>query len=422
MSAHYYCSENTYYVRKNTYPMNLRFLKPLSNPKMNQEFLKNLPSEIVIDILSRLPVRTITSCKCVCKSWLGLLETREFAKSHLSKSVPGLVVYHSEMHSDLFQIFEFEDAPNLEHHELHYNPVTKFDLTAFISPPHTAIGIQGSADGLLFLREINTQPNVLYICNPITRDYIELPSPEESVYHYPTIVTYGFGVSKMTGQHKVVRIFHECIRDPDTHRLLRIPKSVCQVYTLGTGSWRSIAPGVPLEYNCRSIGAFLNGNLHWLVSDLKGSLWISCFDLETELFSTFSPPLPLPGSGRFLGGLFVLGDYLCLCDNTSGDEIVIWLMKEYGVEKSWKKEYVISKIPHLAGESYEVVNPMKVFRDGDILMSWEDYFRFYYSNKTKTTQKIDMFELHTSGSIDSMLYTSSFLSLKSFPVENVSSF
>ncbi|KAI3464425.1 hypothetical protein Pfo_021088 [Paulownia fortunei] len=329
---------------------------------MNQEFLTNLPFEIVIDILSRLPIRTIIICKCVCKSLLDLLETREFAKmskSHLSKS----------MHSDLFQIFEFEDAPDLEHHELHYNPVTKFDLRAFIRPPHAAIGIQGSANGLLFLREINPQPNALYICNPITRDYIELPSPEGSVYYYPTIVTYGFGVSKMTGQHKVVRIFHECIRDPDTHRLLRIPKSVCQVYTLGTGSWRSIAPGAPFEYNY-----------------LKGSLWISCFDLETELFSTFCPP-PLPVSGRFLGGLFVLEDCLCICDNTYDDEIVIWLMKEYGVEKSWTKEFVISKIPDTAGESYEVVYPMKVFKDGDILMSWEDYFLFYYSNKTQTTSK-----------------------------------
>ncbi|KAI3464427.1 hypothetical protein Pfo_021090 [Paulownia fortunei] len=265
---------------------------------MNQEFLTNHHQYSL-----KTSVRTIISFKCVCKSWLNLLETHKFAKSRLSKSVPRLVIYQSDRY---LKIFEFEDELNLEHHELHYNPVTEFDSRAFISLPHAAIGIEGSANGL--------------------------------------------------------------------------------------HSWnRIIAPGAPLEYNCRSIGAFLNGNLHWLVADLKCSYWISCFDLETELFSTFSPPPPLRRSGRFLGGLVACGECLCLYDNTSDDEIVFWLMKEYGVEKSWTKEFVISKIPDLAGESYEVVYPIKVFKDGDIWMSWEDSCLFYY-NKTKLILRIDMYE------------------------------
>ncbi|KAL7156004.1 hypothetical protein ABFS83_03G113600 [Erythranthe nasuta] len=386
---------------------------------MNQKTSTYLPPEITINILSRLPVRTVITCKLVCKSWLELLETHEFAKSHLSKSVPGLVVYQ---YDNYIKTFEFEDDElDLERHGLHYNQVTKLDRRAFITSPHAAIGIQGSSNGCLFLREINTQPNALYICNPTTREYIELPN-EGFVYRYPTMVTYGFGVSKITGQYKVVNVYHECERDPHMQVLLRIPKSFCRVYTLGTGKWRSVSPSAPLVYNCRSIGAFLNGNLHWLISDLTGSSWISCFDLETEIFSTFLPPPPLRSSGGFLGGLVNLGGDLCLCDNSSDDEIVIWLMKEYGDEKSWKKEFVISKRPDFDGESYEVVYPIKVFKDGDILMSWQDFHLFYYSNKTRTVGIIDMLEFGNSG-IDSMLYTSSFLSLEScFPMENVRSF
>lgn len=216
----------------------------------------------------------------------------------------------------------------------------------------------------------------------------------------------------MTRQHKVVRVHHECIRDPQTHALLSIPNSVCKVYTHGNS----------LAYSCRSIGAFLNGNLHWLVSDLKGSRWISCFDIEMETFSAFSPPLVLPGRERLLEGLVALGDCLCICDNTSEDEIVIWSMKEYGNEKSWTKEFVISKIPDFAGESYEVVYPIKVFEDGDILMIWDDLYLFYYSNKTKTAAKIDMWGLKNAGRMDAMLHTStSFMSLKSLVMENVKS-
>ncbi|KAL3638757.1 hypothetical protein CASFOL_016664 [Castilleja foliolosa] len=387
---------------------------------MNQEsiLITTLPQEIIINILSRLPIRTVVACKLVCKPWLELLETREFATSHLSKSVPGLAVFH---YLDLFRIFEFNDEPGFEHHRLHYDLVTEFQRTSFVNPSHCSIGIQGSTNGLLFLREINTQPHVHYICNPITREYIELPSPDELVHFYPTVKTYGFGTSKITGDNKVVRVLHECTRD-DTHVLLDIPKSECHVYTLGTGTWRKIKHGSKLEYNCRSVGAFLNGNLHWLVVDMKGSSQISCFDLETEIFTTFSPASAIPEKEGFLGGLFVLGDCLCFCDNTSQDEIVIWLMKEYGNEKSWSKEYVINKHPEFGGECYEVVRPMKAFKNGDILMSWQDFCMFYYSNETKMISKIDMFELHNTWGVESMLHTSSFVSLKDLNRENVRSF
>ncbi|KAL0351400.1 UNVERIFIED_CONTAM: putative F-box protein [Sesamum calycinum] len=285
---------------------------------MNQEFFTYLPSELIINILSRLPLRTIISCKCVCKSWLNLLDTPEFAKSHLSISVPGLILYESRGHLEYLEVFEFEDELDLEAHELHYNPVTEISSREFINEEHPGLGIQGSANGLVCFRKIGQHPETVYVCNPITRDYIQLPTPG-TIWHYPTIVSYGFGASKTSGQHKVVRIYHECRRDTNTHKLLGIPKSECWVYTLGTGSWRTISPGPKLEYNCRSIGAFLNGNLHW---KQKISL-----------------------------GAYGFGDHLCICDNSSDDEIVIWLMKEYGVEKSWTKEFVISKLPDYAGNA-----------------------------------------------------------------------
>ncbi|CAA0809805.1 Unknown protein [Striga hermonthica] len=353
---------------------------------MGQEsIIQHLPQEITINILSRLPIKTIITCKLVCKSWLELLETREFVDFHLSKSLPGLIVFKTTRSSKILEFFELNDEPNLEHHNVHYNPVTEFDHDLFLS---RSTCIQGSANGLLFLREVNAQPNVLHICNPITREFIELESQEKFVYSYPTIVTYGFGVSRTTGQYKVVRVFHECTRDDNTNELLGIPKSECHVYTLGTRSWRKIAHDhAKLEYSCRSTGAFSNGNLHWR---------------------------------RWLGDLYVLSGCLCICDNASEDEIVIWLMREYGDDKSWTKEYVISKRPDFAGECYEVVRPMKVFGDGDVLMAWDDYFLFYYSERDKVVRSIDMFG--SFGSIDSFLHKPSFFSLTNFPMENAVSF
>lgn len=373
---------------------------------MDQEFFTYLPSEIIINILSRLPVRTIISCKCICKSWFNLVETEEFAKSHLSNSTPGLAIHEYGLKLESYKFFEFEDELDLKHHELHYNVVTSFGL------PFDG-RIHSSANGLLFLRDLSVGIRGLYICNPITRDYIKIHCPREFAQTNPIRATYGFGVSRMSGLYKVVRIFQDALD------LRIVPKLECHVYTLGTGSWRRTASCGPVGYDGRSVGVFLNGNLHWMVFDQNDVPLISCFDLETDLFSTpFSPPRL--GCGRYSVGLFALKDCLCICDNSSNYKIDIWLMKKYGVEKSWTKEFVISKVPDFVGKSYEVVYPVKVFKDGDILMAWEDSFLFYYSNKTKTTRKVDLFEPKTF--IDAVVHIPSFLSLNSFGIKDVISF
>ncbi|KAK4483844.1 hypothetical protein RD792_011051 [Penstemon davidsonii] len=244
-----------------------------------------------------------------------------------------------------------------------------------------------SVNGLICFHEYINELDAFYICNPITREYITLPQPNGNTM-YPNIVTYGLGVSSVTSQYKVVRIFHEPLYSIERESNLRNLKVECIVYTLGTGSWRSIEPGESYEYGTRTfVGAFLNGNLHW---------W------EFDSF----------------GGLL-----LCFCDFSSDEEIVIWIMKEYGVEDSWTKEVVIDKYPDLDSITYEAVYVLKVFKDGDILMLWEDTCLFYYCEKTKSAKKVDLFERDQYDYyINALLHTSSFVSLGRFALENVSSF
>ncbi|KAL9173350.1 hypothetical protein ABFS82_03G108100 [Erythranthe guttata] len=389
---------------------------------MDLDFFRNLPPEITIDTLSRLPIRTIIRCRLVCKSWRNLIQTREFADSHLSKSASGIVI--TSGFSRYLEIYEFVDELDLESHELHYNPVTEFNCDNFIE----SFELQSSAKGLLFFGVVESEPSALHICNPLTREFIQLPN-YEVVYSLPTLVNCGFGVSKITGQYKVVRIVHECICDPHTFKLLKYTNCVCHVYTLGTGTWRKIAPGAPFGSDWYSVGVFLNGSLYWLVTDFEGYNLISCFDLETEIFSTFPPPSLLKRERR-PGGLelVALGDYLCVCDNTSDDEIVMWLMKECGDEKSWTKDFVVrisdSDFLRGYGGSCEIAYPIKVFKDGDILMVLSDLYIFYYSNKTKTTTPVYMLGVYEDiGGLKALLHSSSFLSLEtSFPIENVRPF
>ncbi|KAL8499461.1 hypothetical protein ACS0TY_022430 [Phlomoides rotata] len=387
-----------------------------SKPEMmTLELLKVLPSEIKMTILSKLPVRTIIICKCVCKSWLHLIETQAFVKLHLSTSVPGLVTLRHL--SRLFEIFEVEDGRDVEHHDHHYNLVTKFNFPCIL-------WMCGSVDGLLWLHDRDVKVDTIYICNPITRDYIRIHSPPEFPCTYHQRATYGFGSCKMAGQYKVVRILCNESRREEMPSI-----AAFHVYTLGTGSrWRRLAACAPhcVSPKVPHLGAaFVNGNLHWLGCD---SSWISCFDLETESFSTFSAP-QIPHGFLISLELFAWGESLCLHESTlEDDKVVIWLMEEYGNVKSWTKKLVFNCT--LEGEFHLLyeLHPLKVFKDGDILMEINNGVFFYYCNKTKTIQEVDMFKVglkvpcYFRVRIQAIVYAPSFRSLKSLGMENVISF
>ncbi|XP_073288291.1 F-box protein At3g07870-like [Primulina huaijiensis] len=379
--------------------------------------MNSLPSEITLCILSRLPIRAIVSCKRVCKRWLEILSAPEFAKCHLSLSNPGLVIYQFEEDEYLCKIFEFEDVLELHNHDLHYNLVKKFDPRSFTTSPDSRIFIGGSVNGFLFLCDLSTQHS-LYICNPITREYITLPQPkfidEEDVYNWD----FGFGLSSVSGQYKVVWNNYQDVMWPCSNFPMK--SGECLVYTIGTGSWRSVTPFGSFQSLYGSKGVFLNGNLHWLVQDSNCEHFVSCFDLETEIFKPFSSLPSYPNHFPDSRSLSVLQDCLCLCQNISWDMIVIWTMKEYQVEESWSQQYVI---PIMFQTTSEIMYPIKVFKDGDILILWENFELFFYCNKSKSTRKVDAFEMvHYTGWTEAMLHTSSFVSLRSFCGENVGTF
>ncbi|KAL8472339.1 hypothetical protein ACS0TY_029524 [Phlomoides rotata] len=388
---------------------------------MNQNFFKCLPSEITVDILSRLPARTVACCKCVCKPWFDLVRTSEFVKYHLSKSVPTLLVFENPNQSKLYRVLEFEDDLNLERHELHFNPITEFRL------PETYHGdIYGSVNGLLFLRDENLKPEGLFICNPITRDYIKLEGPPEFVCS-DKHVAYGFGVSKISGEYKVVRISHECHLEGVGRLNVSIPE--WQIYTLGTGSWRTNIALVPDHLfvygvtrhsflSTRNSGVFLNGILHWLAYDINGHLQIFCFDLETEAYFGLSSPLSHTGC---FAALCVLGDSLCLCDSVPDTEVAIWSVKERGDKKVWVKVLGIRKTSEFYDFNYMrftgLLFPIKIYKDGGVLFEWDGHYLVFYDEKNRRIEYDEFNNWHQA-----VIHTPSFLSLKRFDMENVSTF
>ena len=251
-------------------------------------------------------------------------------------------------------------------YDLRYHPLT--DLVI----PHRSTGLIDciTANVLLLFHSLFMKD--IYICNLITCEYIELSYPKLYIPWYQ-LLQVGFGVSKISGQYKVVWI------NPD-----RGSNSHC-VYTLGTGTWRRIEAGAASGFRFPGEPILCNDNLHWRVYFSKNHILGFCgFDVETECFSIFSFPRPM---GESIGNLSVLRNRLCYSYYThSNDEIVIWMMKEYQVYESWTIEYKMStngsdlsfRMPYMHVEAIKLFKDgdvFKLFKDGDVLMLL-DHFLF----------------------------------------------
>ncbi|KAF4362594.1 hypothetical protein F8388_011421 [Cannabis sativa] len=62
--------------------------------------LADLPWDTIVYILSLLPVQDLLCYKCLSKRWCSLIESREFIKNHLNRSM--------ENNSNIFVIINFE--------------------------------------------------------------------------------------------------------------------------------------------------------------------------------------------------------------------------------------------------------------------------------------------------------------------------
>ncbi|XP_028106542.1 F-box protein At3g07870-like isoform X2 [Camellia sinensis] len=158
-----------------------------------------------------------------------------------------------------------------------------------------------------------------------------------------------------------------------------------EIYTVGgSGEWRRIGE-VPYPLRARESEAYLNGVLHWLMTDqdigIETCEFIGAFDVASEEFRSLPPPQTQFSSEsrtslrRLNLNLGVLGDELCIFDNYFSDRMEIWMMKDYEVQSSWTKQYVIKRPRSLEVQQdtrvYFKPLALKLTHNGEILMLYD---------------------------------------------------
>ncbi|KAF5948603.1 hypothetical protein HYC85_014560 [Camellia sinensis] len=309
--------------------------------------MESIQHDIALDIFSRLPITSLLQFSFVSRFWQMLSYDPHLAALHFSRTAKTnpYLIFHCDY--PIRNQLCFAELSDQTDNEIVRRIQTPFHDTM---PEFKVIA---SCNGLLCLSD-SLYGDPLYMYNPFTREYKELPKSRQ---YDDQEVVFGFGFHPVTNEYKVVKTVlfwnqynmlpHPRPRPRPRHRRLRIGDhtgSEVQVYSLGSTNWRSIGK-VPYLLEQRASEALVDGRLHWLThprlylgARIHRSRSIVSFDLADEQFREV--PRPECGSlNRTNYHLAVLGG--CLSAVVWCQRFEIWVMEEYSVKESWTKKFNI---------------------------------------------------------------------------------
>ncbi|KAK2411907.1 F-box/kelch-repeat protein [Trifolium repens] len=356
------------------------------------------PHELIIQILLRLPVKSLVRFKCVCKLWLTLISDTHFANSHFQITAAThthRIMFISNSY-DIDRFIDFEASLDQDTASVSLNLNFMSSESYFYN-----IEIKGSCRGIIFLYCCSN----IYLWNPSTGAHKQIPlSPIESKLDAYCCYLYGFGYDQSRDDYLLVLMSYDT-------SLANI-SSHLEFFSLRDNVWKEIE-GTNLPYMNASddprTGSLFNGAIHWLAfrEDLSVNL-IVAFDLMERKLLEMSLPDDFDHEPTFCD-LWVFGDFLSLW--AMGDDIVeIWVMKEYRVHSSWTKTLVL--VLPIDGIPTSYFSPLGCTKSGQIVGTNGDNGLVKYDDKGQLLEHHSYCNDRSGSQL--IMYTESLLSPPNF--------
>ncbi|XP_058185585.1 F-box protein At5g49610-like [Rhododendron vialii] len=236
-----------------------------------------MPEDLLILILSRLPVKSLLRFKSVSKYCYSLIQNPSFVSlhhNHAAENTDCLIVkrYHKK---------DFLQSLSLVSNETHSNDL----YIPFAVPPGPHVGdlyLLGSSNGVVCLGNSFAK---FMVCNPATREFKVLPAPPYRKRHRHVTSLLGFGLDPETNDYKLLRVAPLYEYDPRVSAKICVGQKV-QIYNMSADSWREIVATVPkdalLQHRGHSFATLLNGVFYWICVD-RGCK-ILAFHMSGEVF------------------------------------------------------------------------------------------------------------------------------------------
>ncbi|CAN1785264.1 F-box protein CPR1 [Linum perenne] len=291
-----------------------------------------IPSEVITNILEQLNVKDLVRCRRVSKLWKAIIDDTRFISSQLQRSLSA--------NSNAALLLQNDKGPLL-YLEVEHGSNISLSSSPFQYEANELL-LMGSCHGLICFNLVSPLYDRI-VLNPSTGERYSFPSymsdaeEEEEDDDVPYLAAVGFGYDELTDDYRVVMMKQ---LDLDTH---------AEVYGVrDRGIMRTIhLPGVIWRTGCKRIGAFVSGALHWCPLDFQEAKYvILALDLGSLTFRRLPHPNYKFGHEHdeewVVINIGVVDSCLCVCERRkNGDEIGIWVMKEYAKVESWTMIYCV---------------------------------------------------------------------------------
>ncbi|PIA31525.1 hypothetical protein AQUCO_04900081v1 [Aquilegia coerulea] len=298
---------------------------------MENHMMQNLiiPSDLMEEILSRLPVKSLLRFRCVSKSWFMLINSTFFVHKHVNNqknNKNNLRLMLPSKNVIILDCERFDDDEIQIKYPLLHKPK-----------------VWGSCNGLLCV--INDE-NTICIWNPATRKCNILPNTclEDLPKNWYTV--YGFGYSEIVRDYEVIEIISFDEKTQNQHVDVRIRPSEVAIYSLRSKLWRRIQD---IPYKIRNkMGVLVNGALHWQATQSSAGSLYSCelviaFDIAGEKFREVPQPCFQKENLQGVNVAMLEGKLCAVYDYGYKPNVELWVMNNYGARESWIKLYKIKE-------------------------------------------------------------------------------
>ncbi|CAA7014914.1 unnamed protein product [Microthlaspi erraticum] len=344
--------------------------------KMEVSYSDPIPSDLLVDIFSRLPAKSIFRFRCVSRLWRSILGLAYFPELFFTKSLarPRLL-FAILVGSDLFFFSASQPQNPLDNSTL---VATRYNSRCFhnYSPSETRTPLSE----LVFLHE--WQRKKWMICNPVTGESITLPKVEASAGRI------FFGFDPINKQLKVL-----CASwSYNTHWVLTLGSSVKPL-------WRSIAgdPKFSIRQRAYKAGEIcISGVLYYIEHQhyIEGSCMLVCFDFSSEKLGYIKIDKEML-DGTLINykgnlGVLVKRHY----------EVVLWVLEEDAGNHKWCESLCLRSRISLSkriGNQFSIVGMTgagEIVFSSCALEAKEPFYIVYYNIERNTFARVN---IHTPG-------------------------
>ncbi|XP_073280559.1 F-box/kelch-repeat protein At3g23880-like [Primulina huaijiensis] len=349
------------------------------NRKIVQErFLAmNLSEDVIIEILSRLPVKSLIRFRCVCKSWYVLVRDPIFITKHYkylsSKERDHLLVIKRDNTTNERVISLLKNDGDETFADREFPPFFNdtFGHVRLIGPCNGIVALYGFHDNIVLWNPVIGDLKILFAS--------QVSRPSDARIRGDDL---GIGFDPFTNDLKLIQILF-CVSHES--RLI----NQVEIYSSKTNSWKKHGSDMPaniMYYNTWSM-VYKNETFCWWAQERSTEVILS-FNMSLEIFETV--PLPsgidaLGGVDRITRAIFPLKESIALIvypikqvDKT----LNIWLLDNLtGAASSWTKVSSIGPLPRIH-------RPLGFWNDGEWILESSSGELVLYNPRNKEIKNL----------------------------------